>query len=874
MEQSSCAAVTARRVTITSSVSSLALRVADVTLAFVGEPPSVRREQRSPDELLRQLAMRRHSGADAPRQVTHVERLPARRGARVDWPAWVPRDLVRRVRARGIDRPWRHQIRAAELARSGQHVVIATGTGSGKSLGYLLPVIADVLTPRTSAERVRQRRRRRRPPEQTPGQLAFDFDIAPLLSTPWESSGPLNARPSTALYVAPTKALAADQLRTVVELAGPDAPVTTYDGDSPRDYREWAQKEAAYVLTNPDMLHRSLLPDHERWARFLGSLAYVVIDEAHHYRGVFGSHVAQVLRRLQRTLEHYGANPVFVLASGTMRDPAETCERLIGAPVTAVTEDASPRGELAFALWEPLADPPQEERPAQTRRSAISEAGDLLADLVAAGIRSVVFVSSRRAAEAVALRARQRLAEMATDLVPRVAAYRGGYLPEERRKLERALQSGELVGVATTSALELGIDVVGLDAVVLAGYPGTRTSLWQRAGRAGRDQSGALAVLIPRDDPLDSYLVRHPNALFGPPVETTVFDPDNPYIIAPHLAAAAAELPLRDADLKRFGPHAHDTVDALAREGKLRRRRAGWYWTRRGRPSEAVDIRSSAGPQVRLVERSTGRLLGTVDAAAAHTSAHDGAIYLHQGEVYVVVHLDLDEAVALLDPAGDDHNHVTVAREIAEISILDRLREQSWGRSRLELGTVEVTSRVVSYLRLSLGGDLLGEHPLDLPPRTLRTRAVWWTVSDEQLSDAGFTPSAVPGAAHAAEHASIGLLPLFATCDRWDIGGVSTARHPHTGLTTVFVYDGCPGGAGFAERGYDAAPLWLRTTRNAIADCDCPDGCPSCVHSPKCGNGNNPLDKAGAVRLLDLLLADAPPTGDATVVDGPTARTP
>jgi DEAD/DEAH box helicase domain-containing protein len=442
-------------------------------------------------------------------------------------------------------------------------------------------------------------------------------------------------------------------------------------------------------------------------------------------------------------------------------------------------------------------------------------------------------------------------------LVNRVAAYRAGYLPEERRALERALRSGGLLGLATTNALELGVDVSGLDAVVLTGYPGTRASMWQQAGRAGRSGAASLAVLIARDDPLDTYLVHHPETLFGQPVEATVLDPDNPYVLAPHLCAAAAEIPLSDADLATFGPRSSAVLEELVASGMLRRRPTGWFWTHRDRACDLADIRGSGGAPVRVVDGLTGQLLGTVDADASHSTVHTGAVYLHQGETYLVENLDLEESAALVEPAQPDYS--TTARDVTDISIAETLRSTSWGDAIVAFGVVDVTTQVVSFIRRRLlTGEVLGEEPLDLPPRQLRTHAVWWTVTDAQLASSELEWADVPGAAHAAEHASIGLLPLVATCDRWDIGGVSTAVHADTGRTTVFVYDGHPGGAGFAERGFEAAATWLAATRDAIAACACATGCPSCVQSPKCGNGNDPLDKAGAVRLLTTLLAGAP----------------
>jgi DEAD/DEAH box helicase domain-containing protein len=474
------------------------------------------------------------------------------------------------------------------------------------------------------------------------------------------------------------------------------------------------------------------------------------------------------------------------------------------------------------------------------------------------GVHTLAFVRSRKGAESVAIGARRLLGEVDAGLAERVAAYRGGYLPEERRALEQALRDGRLLGLAATNALELGIDVSGLDAVLLGGFPGTRAALWQQVGRAGRSGGEALGVMVARDDPLDTYLVNHPESLFGRPVETTVFDPDNPYVLGPHLCAAAAEAPLTEDGLALFGPAAREAVDALTAAGLLRRRPHGWYWTDRRRACDLTDIRSSGGTPVRLVEEVTGRVLGTVDHASSHGTAHTGAVYLHQGESWVVLDLDLEESVATVTRADVDYS--TSAREVTDIAIVHELRHETWGRARLSFGSVRVTHQVVSFLkRRQPGGEVLGEHALDLPARTLETAAVWWTLSDDVLEDSGLDPGDLPGAAHAAEHAAIGLLPLFATCDRWDIGGVSTARHADTGQLTVFVHDGHPGGAGFSERGYDTAADWLAATREAISSCACADGCPSCVQSPKCGNQNNPLDKAGAVRLLDLLLAAAAP---------------
>ncbi|WP_244419573.1 DEAD/DEAH box helicase [Streptomyces hygroscopicus] len=770
----------------------------------------------SPGMILERLAR----GATRAARITHTEHLPPRIGRHADWPEQIRPEVIDAIRSAGIERPWAHQARTSEHALRGESVVVATGTASGKSLAYLAPVLSTLL----------------------------DGSEAP------------NGRGATALYLAPTKALAADQRRAVRELAAPLGTAVrpaVYDGDTPVEEREWVRQYGNYVLTNPDMLHRGILPAHARWSSFLRALRYVVIDECHSYRGVFGSHVAQVIRRLRRICARYGSEPVFLLASATAAKPAQAATRLTGLPVVEITEDTSPRGELVFALWEPPLTELHGEQGAPVRRTATAETADLLTDLAVQGVRTVAFVRSRRGAELIALIAQERLAEVDRSLPGRVAAYRGGYLPEERRALERALHNGDLLGLAATTALELGVDVSGLDAVVIAGYPGTRASLWQQAGRAGRSGQGALAVLVARDDPLDTYLVHHPEALFDQPVESTVLDPDNPYVLAPHLCAAAAELPLTESDFVLFGPAAGGLMPQLEAANLLRRRARAWHWTRRERAADLTDIRGQGGPPVQIVEAGTGRLLGTVDAAAAHTTVHDGAVHLHQGRTHVVRHLDLADNVALVEEASPPYS--TTARDTTAIAVLETDTEIPWGDGRLCFGSVEVTNQVVSFLRRKLiTGEILGETKLDLPPRTLRTRAVWWTVTEDQLDAARVNPEQLGGALHAAEHASIGMLPLFATCDRWDIGGVSIPLHPDTLLPTVFVYDGHPGGAGFAERAFHTAAAWLTATRDAIASCECEAGCPSCIQSPKCGNGNDPLHKRGAIRLLGELLRGAP----------------
>lgn len=798
--------------------------------------------------------------------LTHVERLPQRAGRRGAFPQWTDPRLLEALAARGITAPWIHQEEAAELAWAGRDTVLATATASGKSLAYLLPVLTAV------------------------GRRQLDP----------------SAPRATALYIAPTKALAADQLTNISALAAEagirDARPAAYDGDTPAEQRRWIRRHGSIVLTNPDMMHFGILPGHEQWASFLRALRFVVIDECHSYRGVFGSHVAMVMRRLRRIAAHYRAEPTFVLASATTANPELSASRLIGREVRAVTEDGSPRAGLTIGLWEPGtrtgasapggpsapgggetdrtgrtvgsgaagrtagADEADEEEP--LRRAATTEAAALLADLVAQDVQTLVFARSRRGAEIVSTTARRLLNERAehassaalADRAARVAAYRGGYLASERRELEAALRSGDLRALASTNALELGIDIAGLDAVLVAGWPGTRASLWQQFGRAGRRQDGdgaSLAMLIAREDPLDTYVVHHPETVFGAPVEAAVFDPGNPYVMTPHLCAAAAELPIRPGKEDVFGPTARDLLATLAERGVLRARPTGWYWTLDRSAHDLTDLRGSGGEPVRIVESASGALLGTVDAASAQTQVHTGAVHLHQGRTYVVDLLDVERAVAFVH--REDPLHTTHPQSTSSIRIREEERDAPWSHgARLGFGMVDVTDQVTGYqVRDVYTQAVLAQHPLDLPARTLTTRGVWWEIPRELTEAEGIAPADLPGALHAAEHALISMLPLLATCDRWDIGGVSTALHEDTGMPTIFVYDGAPGGAGFAGRGYEDAAAWVRATADMVRECGCATGCPACVVSPKCGNGNEPLDKHGAITLLQLL-APAP----------------
>jgi DEAD/DEAH box helicase domain-containing protein len=763
------------------------------------------------------LAVALAGAAPGERPLRHVAELPARSGRSHIWPEWAEPDVVAAFTGRGISAPWSHQAQAAEFAHAGRHVVVSTGTASGKSLAYQLPVL---------------------------NALATD---------------PL----ARVLYLSPTKALGHDQLRAahaltsaVPRLGHPSFAVapTAYDGDSPAEVRRFARERSRWLFSNPDMIHLSILRNHPRWAVLLRGLRFVIVDECHYYRGVFGSNVAMVLRRLLRLCARYSSAPTVIFASATTDSPGTTASELIGVPVEEVTEDGSPQGARTVALWEPaLRTDVTGEHGAPVRRSAGAEAARVMADLIAEGAQTLTFVRSRRAAELTALGAQARLDDVAPELSHTVASYRAGYLAEDRNALERALAEGRLRGLATTNALELGVDIAGLDAVVLAGFPGTVASFWQQAGRSGRRGQGALVVLIARDDPLDTYLVHNPAALLDKPVERVVIDPANPYILGPQLLCAATELPLEEAEVRDFG--AAQVAEGLVDDGLLRRRNGKYFPAPGLEPHGAVDIRGSAGGQIVIVEADTGRLLGSTGAGQAPASVHPGAVYLHQGDSYVVDSLDFEGGIAFVH--AEDPGYATFAREITDINVTGSGERLTFGPVTLGVVPVRVTHQVVGYLRRRLSGEVIDFIELDMPEHVLDTTAVMYTITPEALERNGIDAARIPGSLHAAEHAAIGLLPLVASCDRGDIGGMSTALGP-LGEPSVFVYDGYPGGAGFAERGFRQARTWLSATAAAIGACECPMGCPSCVQSPKCGNGNDPLDKAGAVLVLRLVLAELP----------------
>src|SRR3954469_10283948 len=614
----------------------------------------------------------------------HVADLASRQARPQAWPHWADPDVVRAFHDRGITAPWSHQSEAADLAHDGRHVVLSTGTASGKSLAYQLPILT-----------------------------AFATDPR-----------------ARALYLSPTKALGHDQLRAAhalidaVGTLGTVAP-TAYDGDSPSEVRRFARERSRWIFSNPDMIHLSLLRNHARWAVFLRNLRYIVVDECHYYRGVFGSNVAMVLRRLMRLCTRYSAAPTVIFASATTAQPGVTASELIGQTVAEVTEDGSPHEARTVALWEPaLRTDLVGENGAPVRRSAGAEAARVMADLIAEGARTLTFVRSRRGAELTALGARARLEDVAPELADRVASYRAGYLAEDRRALERALAEGDLRGLASTNALELGVDIAGLDAVVLAGFPGTVTSFWQQAGRSGRRGQGALIVLIARDDPLDTYLVHHPEALLDKPVERVVIDPANPYVLGPQLLCAATEMPLDEAEVRRW--EAEPVAAELVEDGLLRRR-GGKYSPAAGLdPHPAVDIRGSAGGQIAIVEAGTGRMLGSTGAGQAPATIHPRAVYLHQGESYLVDSLSFSDGVAFVH--AEDPGYATFAREITDIAITGTGERVEYDAVTLGLVPVSVTHRVIGFLRRRLSGEVIDFVELDMPEHCLPTTAVMYTI--------------------------------------------------------------------------------------------------------------------------------------------------
>jgi DEAD/DEAH box helicase domain-containing protein len=707
----------------------------------------------------------------------------------------IPDDLDRRVRqAIRVDALYAHQRATWDAAARGEHVVVTTGTASGKTLAFNLPVL---------------------------DALARDPKLR-------------------ALYLYPTKALAQDQARALAAYRDLGLRSAIYDGDTPGERRAQVRRWANVILSNPDMLHVGVLPHHDRWGDVLANLRYVIVDEAHVYRGVFGSHVANVLRRLRRMARVYGSDPQFLLASATIANPADLAASLLGVPATVVAGDGAPRAERTIALWNPeLLD---EELGVRT--SALSDASRLMAGLVSQGLRTLCFAKSRKAAELIHRFTAERLGDSS-----RLSPYRAGYTPEQRREIERRLAGGDLLGVAATNALELGIDIGLLDCVISVGFPGTVASLRQQWGRAGRRGHG-LAVLVASEDALDQFFMREPDALLGRRVEAAILDHANVRVLDGHVRSAAYEAPLDDDDRATLGDEALDRAATLP---DLRKTPRGYVWGGRDFPAGRVPLRAADADSFTVVDGSSGSVLGLVESSRAFSTVHDGAVYLHLGESYLVRELDVHARRVLVEPHVAPY-YTQPKKETSTVILEPRRVERRLGLE-LTFGAIEVTEQVVAYQRKSVQTqETLDLVPLVLPETSFETEAVWYLPEPEHLDRMDTVPQLL-GALHAAEHTMIALLPLWAMCDRWDIGGLSTNVHFQTGRPTVFVYDGHPGGVGIAERGFEAFEGWVEDTARLLQGCPCAEGCPSCVQSPKCGNLNEMLDKARALTLLQRMLA-------------------
>ncbi|HEX8106018.1 MAG TPA: DEAD/DEAH box helicase [Solirubrobacteraceae bacterium] len=748
------------------------------------------------DELLQ-------AGRDDDRLVSQTS-INARPPHLVDVPEELHPDVVAALARREIHQLYAHQAKALHAAWAGP-TIVTTGTASGKSLCFNLPTL-DVLSRDAKAR---------------------------------------------ALYLYPTKALAQDQARALHALGVKRARPAIYTGDTPREERAAIRRRANVVLTNPDMLHVGILPNHAAWANFFTNLAVVVVDEAHVYRGVFGSHVGNVLRRLLRVADAYGTAPRVLMASATIANPQELAERLTGLEdFTVVSRDGSPGSRKTVAMW----NPPIVDEALGTRRSVLAEAADLLADLVASGARTIVFMKSRKAVELMAKFTRLALEDRgAGELAELVEPYRAGYTPGQRRELERRLVEGELLGVVSTDALELGIDIGSLDAAICVTFPGTVASLRQMWGRAGRRGRG-LAVYVAGEDALDQFFCRHPDEFLDRPVERAILNHENEQIYAEHLLCAAHEGPLEPRDGEFLGPRWRGHAEWLVSRGELRERPGGIFVPRRPEeyPAANVSLRSAGRDSFAIVDTDSGEMLGTVESARAYSTAHEGAIYLHGGRSYEVAGLDVDARNAFVRPfAGDWY---TQPKRETDTQILRLLDRRSTMGVTLSFGEVEVTEQVVAYQRKRLADhevlDLVG---LDMPQTSFKTQALWYELDRVALD---LPLLALLGALHAAEHSQIAVLPLLAMCDRWDIGGLSTNLHPQTGGPTIFIYDGHPGGIGITRQGYREFEALVDDAHRLLSECPCESGCPSCVQSPKCGNLNEPLSKAGARELMGRMLAE------------------
>jgi DEAD/DEAH box helicase domain-containing protein len=745
-------------------------------------------------------------------QISHIEKIAPRKAAYGELERPLVKELQSCLENNALFPLYTHQAEAVNYARRGDNVMVATSSASGKTMCYNIPVMEAMITQKSCR----------------------------------------------AIYLFPTKALAQDQLRNFRSQFCPDLiegdDCDTFDGDTPLSERQDIKKNARILITNPDMLHIGILPNHQSWSHLLRRLRYVVVDEAHIYRGVFGSHVALILRRLRRLCEIYGSKPQFILCSATIANPGEHAEKLVGLPFTVVDNDGSPHGGKDFVFW----NPPLIDEKKEIRRSANSEATFLFTELVEQEIRTLTFARTRRLTELIYSYSKQKLAQIDHKLVDKIKPYRAGYLAQDRRKIEKELFTGKLTGVVATNALEVGIDIGDLEATVLTGYPGSISSTWQQAGRSGRGKQRALSFLIGMDNPLDQYFMRHPENFFQKSFENALINPHNPYILHAHLACAAWEMALSSHDEMYFGPSLKWEVFLMEKQGLLKLRNEKWYYPPSlAYPAQGINIRSASGKNYSVVNTTDDSMLETIEAATAFYMVHPGAIFLHQGDQYLVTKLDLENKTAYVEPA--DVNYYTRTTELSDLRIIKEHNQQKVGPVTVKVGEVEVNSSVIGYRRKAqLTDEILGEEPLDLPPYLFNTISLWFDLPEMAITRIAKSGLDFAGGIHALEHAAISMLPLFALCDRNDIGGVSTPFHSDTGRAQIFIYDAHPGGIGIAEKGYELIhDLWEATYR-AISECPCQDGCPSCIQSPKCGNNNEPLDKKAAIIILEALTGRVP----------------
>jgi DEAD/DEAH box helicase domain-containing protein len=722
-------------------------------------------------------------------QIAHIETISSRKPVYGELGKSLPSIIQNYLDKKGI-RLYSHQATAINKVRQGKNVILSTATASGKTLAFNIPVLEALL----------------------------------------------NDKAATALYLYPTKALSNDQLKILADLEMdlriPISP-NVYDGDTPQHARQKIRDISRIILSNPYGIHQ-YLPWHYKWNRFFKNLKFIIIDEAHAYRGVFGSNVAMLIRRILRICEYYGSNPQFFLSSATIANPEEHSKNLTGKDFEVVSNDGSISGGKFFIFW----NPPFIGH--DIRRSTHQETKDLFAFHVKNELQTLCFTISRQMAELIAKWTGE---ELKSDSV---ASYRAGYLPEERREIERKLRERELLGVASTNALELGIDIGSLDAIIISGYPGTIISTWQQAGRAGRGAKATLVTMVAFEEPLNQYFMRHPDEFFGKPHEHAIVDLRNPYILAGHLVCASAELPVNEEDKKYFGTF-NDEFEELKRRGLIRRTPKGWVWAGTARPVDIVKLNNISDKIVTVL--CDNKVFETMDLSQAYSEAYKGAVLLHQGETYIVEAIDLENLIAKVKQK--DVSYYTEPRKTADIRILNTYEKRQTG-TEVSVGEVEVTEYYHSYV-LKTYDRIITRKSLDLPPLKFKTTGIWFTIP-EKIHHAIVRQSLdFAGGIHAAEHAMIAMIPIYAMCDKRDVGGVSTPRHPNTRKPTIFIYDGFEHGIGISEKVYELFEKVVEVTIRLIRDCECKEGCPSCIYSPQCGNENRPLDKQAAIYILDKI---------------------